>query len=78
MEDELNQGSGKHQMWITQERSSTSLDSAHVRSVLNYPPGGWQPWINNGLGENLERLQNRGLRLIAGQSMSYPCEALRA
>ena len=52
--------------------------TAHVRSVLNYAAGGWQLWISNSLVEKLERVQNRGLRLITGQSMSSPCEALRA
>ena len=48
--------------------------TAHVCSVLNYTAGGWQPWISNSLVEKLKRVQNRGLILITGQSMSFPAK----
>ena len=34
--------------------------------------------ISNSLVEKLERIHNRGFRLITGQSMSTLCETLRA
>ena len=61
--------------------SSLTINLKHngiTTLYFNYAAGGWQPWISNSLVEKLERVQNRGLRLITGQSMSSPCEALRA
>ena len=45
---------------------------------FNYAVGEWQPWISKSLVEKLEREQKRELKLIIGQSMSSPCEGLRA
>ena len=50
---------------------------ALLHSNLDYAAAPWQPWLSNTNLSNLDRLQNRSLRLIAGQLVSTPLEALR-
>ena len=50
---------------------------ALVRSKLDYAAPAWQPWLSETNLSNLDRLQNRSLRLITGQLVSTPLEALR-
>ena len=50
---------------------------ALIRSKLNYAAPAWQPWLSETNLNNLDRLQNRSLRLITGQLVSTPLEALR-
>ena len=64
--------------WRWRKKGLKKVLTAHVRSVLNYDAGGWQPWISNSLVDKLNRVQNRGLGLISGQSMISTCDALRA
>ena len=49
---------------------------ALVRSKLDYAAPAWQPWLSETNLTNLDRLQNRSLRLITGQLVSTPLEAL--
>ena len=48
---------------------------ALVRSKLDYAALAWQPWLPKTNLTNLDRLQNRSLRLITGQLVSTPLEA---
>ena len=50
---------------------------ALVRSKLDYAALAWQPWLSETNLPNLDRLQNRSFRLITGQLVSIPLEALR-
>ena len=50
---------------------------ALVCSKLDYPAPAWQPWLFETNLSNLDRLQSRSLRLITGQLVSTPLEALR-
>ena len=50
---------------------------ALVRSKLNYAAPAWQPWLSVTNLSNLDRLQNHSLKLITGQLVSTPLEALR-
>ena len=50
---------------------------ALVRSKLDYAAPAWQPWLSETNLSNLDRLQNCSLRLITGQLVSTPLEALR-
>ena len=59
-------------------RCSTLKMAFHalVRSKLDYAAPAWQPWLCDTNLSNLDRLQNSSLRLIAGQPVSTPLEAL--
>ncbi len=46
-------------------------------SVLNYAAPAWQPWLAPTRLDQLERCQNRALRIITGQLKTTPLEALR-
>ena len=50
---------------------------ALLHSNLDYAAPPWQPWLSDTNLSNLDRLQNRSLRLITGQLVSTPLEALR-
>ena len=50
---------------------------ALVRSKLNYAAPAWQPWLSDTNLSSLYRLQKYPLRLITGQHVSSPLEALR-
>ena len=50
---------------------------ALIRSKLDYTAPAWQPWLSATNLSSLDRLQNRSLRLITGQLVSTPLEALR-
>ena len=45
-------------------------------SKLDYAAPAWQPWLSKTNLTNLDRLQNCSLRLITGQLVSTPLEAL--
>ena len=50
---------------------------ALLHSNLDYAAPPWQPWLSDTNLSNLDRLQNHSLRLITGQLISTPLEALR-
>jgi hypothetical protein len=52
--------------------------STFIRSKMDYAGSAWQPWLSKSNCEALERVQNKALRLITGQLISSPVEALRA
>ena len=47
-----------------------------MRSKFDYRGPGWQPWLSDTAINNLERCQNKALRIIKGQLKSSPFEAL--
>ena len=47
-----------------------------IRSKLDYAAPAWQPWLSATNLSCLDRVQNRSLRLITGQFVSSPLEAL--
>ena len=48
-----------------------------VRSKLDYAAPAWQPLLSDTNLSSLDRRQNYSLRLITGQHVSTPLEALR-
>ena len=48
-----------------------------VHSKPDYAAPAWQPWLSDTNLSSLDRLQNHSLRLITGQLISTPLEALR-
>ena len=66
-----------HSKWGWQKHNLRSIFFAFVRSRLDYAAPAWQPWISTTNMERLDRLQNRALRLVTGQLLSTPLEALR-
>ena len=67
-----------HTTWGWRKSSVRTLFYALVRSKLDYAAPAWQPWLSNTNMDRLERLQNKGLRIISGQLISTPVEALRS
>ena len=51
--------------------------NALVRSKLDYAAPAWKSWLSDTNLSCLDRLQNRSLRLITGQLVSTPLQALR-
>ena len=66
-----------HTSWGWRRTTLKMAFHALVRSKLNYAAPAWQPWLYETNLTNLDRLQNRSLRLITGQLVSTPLEALR-
>ena len=64
--------------WGWKKHDLKRVYQSHILSVIHYAGGGWQPWLSNTNILKLETAQNRALRLITGQGMSSPVEALRA
>ncbi len=46
-------------------------------SLLTYAAPAWQPWAAPSRIEQLERCQNKALRVVTGQLKSTPVETLR-
>lgn len=51
---------------------------ATLLSNITYAASAWMPYLSQSRIDDLERLQNRGLRLVSGQLRTTPVEALRA
>ena len=66
-----------HTSWGWRRSTLKMAFHALVRSKLDYAAPAWQPWLSETNLTNLDRLQNRSLRLITGQLVSTPLEALR-
>ena len=66
-----------HTSWGWRRTTLKMAFHALVRSKLDYAAPAWQPWLSETNLTNLDRLQNRSLRLITGQLVSTPLEALR-
>ena len=66
-----------HTSWGWRQTTLKMAFHALVRSKLNYAAPAWQPWLSKNNLTNLDCLQNCSLRLITGQLVSTPLEALR-
>ena len=66
-----------HTSWGWRRSTLKMAFHALVRSKLDYVALAWQPWLSDTNLSCLDRLQNRSLRLITGQLVSTPLEALR-
>ena len=66
-----------HTSWGWRRSTLKMAFHALVRSKLDYAAPAWKPWLSDTNLSNLDRLQNRSLRLITGQLVSTPLEALR-
>ena len=66
-----------HTSWVWCRSTLKMAFHALVRSKLDYAAPAWQPWLSDTNLSCLDRLQNRSLRLITGQLVSTPLEALR-
>ena len=56
--------------------SHSTMYFAYVRSKMDYAAPAWQPWLSNTNMTRLEALQNRALRIVSGQLVSTPLDAL--
>ena len=66
-----------HTSWGWRHSTLKIAFHALVRSKLDCAAPAWHPWLSETNLTNLDRLQNRSLRLITGQLVSTPLEALR-
>ena len=66
-----------HTSWGWRRTTLKMAFHALVRSNIDYAAPAWQPWLSETNLTNLDRLQNCSLRLITGQLVSTPLEALR-
>ena len=66
-----------HTSWGWRCSTLKMVFHASVRSKLNYAAPAWHSWLSETNLSNLDRLQNRSLRLITGQLVSTPLEALQ-
>ena len=66
-----------HASWGWRKPLLRTAFHALVRSKIGYAAPAWQPWLSNINITSLDRLQNQALRLITGQLVSTPLEALR-
>ena len=71
-------GAVSNTTWGWRKEDLMKIFRSHILSVINFAGGGWQPWISRTNIQKLEAAQNKGLRLITGQGLSTPTEALRA
>ena len=66
-----------HTSWGWRRSTLKMAFHAWIPSKLDYAVPAWQPWLSDTNLSCLDRLQNRSLRLITGQLVSTPLEALR-
>ena len=66
-----------HTSWGWRRSTLKMAFHALVRSKLDYAAPAWQPWLSETNLTNLDCLQNSSLRLITGQLVSTPLEALQ-
>ena len=45
---------------------------------MDYAAAAWQPWISENNIDTLERSNQKALRMVTGQSLGTPTEAIRA
>jgi ribonuclease HI len=64
--------------WGCSRRTLRSLFMALVRGTMDYCGAAWQPWVAQSGVDELERAQNRALRVVSGQLRTTPVEAVRA
>ncbi len=62
--------------WGWRKDQLTKIYKALYLSVMLYGAPAWQPWLSSTRLEQLERCQNRALRVITGQLQTTPVETL--
>ncbi len=67
-----------HSSWGWRKPDLRKVFLSHIGSLIHYAGSGWQPWLSASRVRDLQRLQNRALRLITTQAASSPEEALHA
>ena len=65
-----------HSTWGWKKSTMKTMYFAYVRSKMDYAAPAWQPWLSNTNMTRLEALQNRALRIVTGQLVSTPLDAL--
>jgi len=63
--------------WGQSLESQRSTYITYVRSCLEYASSSWWPWISATARTRLERVQNAGLRAVAGLVQGCPLDFLR-
>ncbi len=63
--------------WDWRKDQLTKIYKALYLSVMLHGAPAWQPWLSASRLEQLERCQNRALRVITGQLQTIPVETLR-
>ena len=63
--------------WGSDKFELFRIYEAVVRSRLDYAGPAWQPWLSDTQMKRLDVVQNRGLRLVTGQTRSTNLESLR-
>ncbi len=63
--------------WVWRKDQLTQIYKALYLSVMMYEVPAWQPWLSATRLEQLDRCQNRALRVITGQLQTTPVETLR-
>jgi hypothetical protein len=67
-----------HTEWGWKKHDLKVIFNAFIRSKLFYAAPAWQPWLSKTRYEELDRVQNKAMRIMSGQYKSTPVEALRA
>ena len=63
--------------WGWRKNHLTKLYNCQVRTVMDYGAPAWQPWLSDSNVEALEKLNQRALRMVTGQSVGSCREAIR-
>ena len=71
-------GAVSNSEWGWRKKELTKIYNGQVRQVLDYGAAAWQPWISDTNIQRLERANQKALRMVTGQSMGTPMEAIHA
>ena len=63
--------------WGWMKDTLTKLYNCQIKTIMHYGAPAWRPWISDTNVATLERMDQRALRMITGQSVGSPCEAIR-
>jgi len=63
--------------WGWTKDTLTKLYNCQLKTIMHYGAPAWQPWISETNVATLERMDQRALRMITGQCVGSPCEAIR-
>ena len=66
-----------HSTWAWKKSTMKTMCFAYIRTKIDYAAPAWQPWLSNTNMTCLEALRNRALRIVSGQLVSTPLDALR-
>ena len=71
-------GALAHAEWGWRKEDLKVIYNAFIHSKLHYAAAAWQPWLSDTRIKELDRVQNKAIRIMTGQLKSSPVEALRA